>query len=166
MKRRYPDACTTSGFLETLRRVGPEQVLRWRGRDKLDRIVRLAEFLANEGVETEAELARWLDVPGNKERLLQLHGIGKKTVDHLGILVGKQTFAIDTHLLAFLDKAGVPCKDYDEAKELLTKVADELNMPYSILDSSIWTYMSRQRSRSRSPRGDRRLRRQPDPAPQ
>lgn len=149
MKRKYPDASTTSGFLETLRRVGPEQVLRWHGRDKLDRVLTLAEFLANEGVETETELARWLDVPGNKDRLLRLRGIGKKTVDYLEILVGRQTFAIDTHLLAFLDKVGAPCRDYDEAKALLAKVADELDMPYSILDHSIWAYMSRQRSRSK-----------------
>ena len=144
--RKYPDARTTSGFLRVLRQIGPEEVLRWHGPDKTDRIVALTELLDSEGVQTETEFTRWLDLPGSRERLLRLRGIGNKTVDYMGILVGKQAIAVDTHLFSFLDRAGARCKGYEEAKELLTQVADELGIPCLTLDHSIWAFTAKQRT--------------------
>jgi hypothetical protein len=145
----FPEAATTSGFLRLLRERGGDEVVHWTHQEKLGRMYAVAELFISEGVETEADLHRWLCGDESKCRahvakLAAVHGVGPKTIDYFKILCGEEnTAAIDVHLLRFLEQAGVhPC-DYDHAREVLTGAAELLGVSAACLDHSIWTHMSK-----------------------
>lgn len=137
----FPEASTTSGFLALVNERGAGAVLNFGG-DKPGRVVALTWFLKGEGVETEADLAAWLASPANRERLSRLHGIGPKTVDYMQILVGIDNSAVDRHLIAFVERAGVHAPSYGECKRVIDEAADLLGVEKAVLDHSIWRYMS------------------------
>ena len=150
-----PEAATTTGFLTVLRKRGGEEVVRWTHEEKLGRMYAVSELFIAEGVETEEDLRVWLcagssdpawsaPCEANAARLLAVHGIGPKTVDYFKILCGEQdTAAIDMHLTAFLERAGVRVTSYEQAREVIRAAAAELGVPAAQLDHSIWTYMSK-----------------------
>jgi endonuclease III len=77
-------------------------------------------------------------------RLLRVRGIGPKTVDYFKILWGEQdATAIDTHLLRFLERAGVHENGYEQAHHVIAAAAPLLGVSAARLDHSIWTYMSK-----------------------
>jgi len=150
-----PEAATTTGFVTVLRERGGEEVVRWTHEEKLGRMHAVAELFIAEGIETEEDLRVWLcagssDPSGtaqcadNAARLLAVHGIGPKTVDYFKILCGEQdTAAIDMHLTAFLERAGVRVTSYEQARQVIREAAAELGVPAAQLDHAIWTYMSK-----------------------
>jgi hypothetical protein len=142
VRQDYPQASTTSGFLRLLHEQGAEKVLRWKHPEKPARAVALATFLQTEGVETETDLANWLAVDSNLPGLRGVRGVGPKTVDYLKILCGMNTAAVDRHMYAFLEEAGVQVRSYSEARALVNAVADEMGVHRAVLDHSIWRYMS------------------------
>ena len=105
-------------------------------------------MLLHNGVETEDQLRTWLEVPANLERLRRIKGIKDKTAHYLQILVGTQTVAVDVHLFRFLAEAGVPTNSYDEAQQTIRDAAALLGVESSILDHSLWRYMSERASRA------------------
>jgi hypothetical protein len=154
------EAATTSGFLRVLRERGGEEVVRWTHPEKLGRMEAVAELFVAEGIETEADLRRWLcGEPGaddgargdadaacraNVAKLAAVRGMGPKTIDYFKILCGEQdTAAIDVHLTRFLERAGVRVRDYDHARDVIAEAAGLLGVSAARLDHSIWTYMSR-----------------------
>jgi hypothetical protein len=139
--KSYPDK-TTSGFLLVLRMNGPEKVLRWKNAEKPSRVLKVTEFLSKENVESEADLARWLSDPENVERLRHLRGIGPKTIDYFRLLCGVSTTAIDRHITRFLENAGIVGNTYSDAHSIVSDAAKLLGVSASVLDHSIWTYMT------------------------
>lgn len=150
----FPEAATTSGFLRVLRERGGEELVRWTHPEKLGRMEAVAALFVAEGVETEAELGKWLrGGPGsdadaacgaNIAKLAAIRGIGPKTIDYFKILCGEEdTAAIDVHLLRFLERAGVRVRDYDHARQVVAGAAPLLGVSAARLDHCIWTYMSR-----------------------
>jgi hypothetical protein len=143
LRANYPEARTTSAFLALLvKEEGPETLLRWRGGRKVATLLELTRLLVAEGVETEDEFRAWVAVPGNLDRLRRIKGIKDKTANYVEILLGKQSVAVDRHLFRFLSEAGVPTSDYDDAHALIRDAAILLGVEASILDHSIWRYMS------------------------
>lgn len=150
-----PEAATSTGFLAALRGRGGEEVVRWTHPEKLGRMYAVSELFIAEGIETEDDLHSWLCLgssdsaqarrcAANAARLLAVHGIGPKTVDYFKILCGEQdTAAIDLHLTAFLERAGVRVTSYEQAREVIREAAAELGVPAAQLDHSIWTHMSK-----------------------
>jgi thermostable 8-oxoguanine DNA glycosylase len=116
-------------------------VLDWSG-DKLRRLSAVVAVLIQDGIETEADLKTWLTQPDNIARLHRIKGVKDKTVDYLKILVGLQALAIDRHLFGFLARAGIVTNDYARAYAILTEAAAKLGVEPSLLDHSIWKYMS------------------------
>jgi endonuclease III len=141
----FPEAKTTSGFLDVAERVGLEEMIRWKHPEKIGRIMGVARFLVDEHVETEEDLKAWLSTPGNDERLRSQRGIGPKTVDYFRLLAGISTAAIDRHLMRFLAMAGIEVDLYEEARDVVEEAAAILKVPAEILDHSIWRYMARRR---------------------
>lgn len=145
----FPEAATTSGFLTLLHERGGEEVVHWTHPEKLGRMEAVAELFIAEGVETEADLRRWLCGEGtecgaNADKLAAVRGIGPKTIDYFKILCGEEdTAAVDVHLLRFLERAGVETHDYEEARATIAQAASLLGVSAARLDHSIWTYMSR-----------------------
>jgi hypothetical protein len=83
----YPEAITTSAFWQLLKDKGPNIVLDWKDDEKPNRVLGLTKFFRQEDIETEKEISEWIMNESNKIRLLELRGIGPKTVDYIKILV-------------------------------------------------------------------------------
>jgi hypothetical protein len=138
----YPQATTTSDFLRLLGAEGHQGLLSWKGGRKIDTLLELARLLASEGVETEDDFRTWSAEPENRKRLRRIKGIKDKTLDYIEILLGGQSVAVDRHLYRFLAEAGVPTSGYADAHTLIRDAAGVLGISASLLDHSIWKYMS------------------------
>ena len=138
----YPEYKTTCDFLILIQTIPLNKLINWNNVVKINRITELSWFLYNNSVETEANLAIWLEDYENKQKLKQIKGIGNKTIDYLTMLSGKPAIAIDRHLFKYLEYAGVVVKSYEEANKIYSYVANHLNMTFYELDKKIWTYMS------------------------
>ncbi len=138
----YPDAITTSSFVEILNSIGTKTVINWKAGNKplmLDSITRHLLVLK---VETVDELRAYLLQPETAEALQEIKGIGPKTVDYLKMLVGIPAIAVDRHIYRFVKKAGIICNGYAETQKVVEAAAMELGLSLSSLDHSIWQYMS------------------------
>jgi hypothetical protein len=147
----HPEAKTTTGFLDLLRRKNIKTLLQWKDSDKPDRVLKVTNFLHDERIETEADLKIWLENDLNTTRLKKFRGIGNKTTDYFKILSGISTSAIDRHLIDFLKKAGISIdiNEYSRAKEIINKAAEQKGIDKSLLDHSIWKYMSEGKNKKR-----------------
>jgi hypothetical protein len=144
---RYPTAQTTSAFLAVIKTDGVGYVLNWQHPEKLSRTQHLTRFLVNANVDTEEQLKSWLLHPANCLSLLEIRGIGAKTVDYLKNLVGISTVAVDRHIRNFVANAGIQCKDYSEVRLVVEFAADLLGIPRCSLDRAIWSYMANKEQR-------------------
>lgn len=144
IRENYPEAKTTSAFMELLTKIGPKTILSWNDDEKPNRIVGLTEFFLRERLETETDISVWMENETNVKRILQVRGVGPKTADYIKILVGCQTAAVDRHSYAFLNRSGVQVSGYEEALNILNLTADFLKIDRALFDHSIWQYMSRQ----------------------
>jgi hypothetical protein len=149
IRQSYPEASTPNGFLKLVAEKSAENVLKWNHPEKPARAVALATFFQAEGIETEGDLSNWLAIDENLPRLLEIRGIGPKTVDYLKILTGMNTAAVDRHMYTFLKEAGIQVQGYDDAKALLNATADEMGIYRPALDYSIWRYMSTKSKRKK-----------------
>jgi hypothetical protein len=136
-----PEAKTTSGFLKLLERTNPQLLLKWKG-EKPNRILRVTKLFVKENIEAEEQLKLWLKEEENLQKLGNIKGVGGKTLDYFKMLSGIHTSAIDRHLRSFLHRAGVQVDSYLEAQEVINKAANKLKIKESVLDHSIWKYMS------------------------
>ena len=133
---------TTCDFLILIQTIPLNKLINWNNKIKINRITDLSWFLYNNSIETESDLGIWLCNIENEQKLLQINGIGNKTVDYLKMLSGKPAIAIDRHLFKYLEYAGVVVKSYEEANKIYLYAAKYLNMTFYELDKKIWTYMS------------------------
>ena len=143
----YPDAITTSGFLNTLDTRGYQEVLSWNDEEKPARLKRLATFLQDRNVETVKDLKEWLALPESRRELREIKGVGPKTADYLPILAGLPSVAVDRHIVRFCAKAGIEKK---EVKKAVKEAAAILRTDEGCLDYSIWFYMSRRGSKEQA----------------
>lgn len=144
----YPEARSTSGYLLLLDRVGPKELLRWKSDEKPNRAINLALFFRANDIETEKDLALWLEDTAHIVELKKLKGIGDKTVDYLKILVGMQACAVDRHIFTFIDEAGISIEGYQEANAIIHEAAGIMGIGAAYLDHSIWEYKSGRSGRS------------------
>jgi hypothetical protein len=63
-------------------------------------------------------------------------------VDYLHILVGQPKAAINRHIVAFVEAAGLGKLGYDCCQDLVHRTADLMRLDRAHLDHSIWRYMS------------------------
>lgn len=144
----YPDAATTSGFLNTLKAKGHQEVLSWNDEEKPSRLMRLATFLQECNVETVEDLQKWLMRSESRRELREIKGVGQKTADYLPILAGLPSVAVDRHIKSFCSNAGINKNVARAVKE----AAVELEIDEGCLDYSIWFYMSRSGSKEQAER--------------
>jgi hypothetical protein len=139
-----PQAKTTTGFVAFINELenrgeSLNSYLSWDGR-KPRWIRQFAIFLYQEGIETNLDLKRWLEIRENLPRLSEKHGFGNKTVDYLKKLAGISNIAIDRYWYDCLDKAGIPYIDYQDAKAIADEAADIMGVDKSVLDTSLWNW--------------------------
>ncbi len=146
IKSRFPDTATLSGVTALIDREEVGDFLLWNHPTKLLRFVILAQFLAEQGIETTTDLKRGLGVSGIREGLLELHGIGPKTYDYLCCLVGVDCIAVDRHVKTFASEAGVSVSDYEHLKSIVSWAADLLGVARRDFDAWIWRTISARRA--------------------
>ena len=149
IRRNFPEADTIFGLKRILSEKTAIDFLNWRGVDRVKRFQAIVDLLSSEKINTEDDLRCWLMNDINLTKLRRIHGIGPKTIDYFKILTGIQTSAIDRHLHNFLERANISVYGYDEAKDVINKAADKMNVPRSHFDHSIWKYMSTGASHAR-----------------
>jgi len=140
---KFSDYTTTCDFIILMKVVPLTELINWEKGQKLKRIQDLSWFLFNDGIENEDQLAAWLNVNENIDRLGQINGIGPKTIDYLRMLSGNQAIAIDRHLFGFLKLAGIPNRTYEEANLIYSKASEMLGMSKYEMDRKVWLYMSK-----------------------
>lgn len=138
----HPEARTTADFQELVAFHGLKTLLRWNDPEKPRRIMEMTWFFSNEGLQTEKMVCQWLQKPGNGNLLMQLRGIGPKTVDYLKMLVGIPTIAVDRHMKTLVSSAGLPYKQYEDVKTVVALAADRLGINRNSFDWAIWSYLS------------------------
>lgn len=143
---KYSDYITTCDFIILFQTIPIEEIIQWKNKRKQDTICDLAWYLYNCNVNTEDDLAKWILDDRNAESLLEINGVGRKTVDYMKLLSGQQAIPIDRHMFQFLEIAGVLTVDYREASKILRKTASVLKVGESVLDKTIWNYMSQKKS--------------------
>lgn len=126
-----------------LKKITAQEFLQWNGTRKPQIFLDMVELLGSEGVNTEDDLRRWLQQDDSSERLREIPFVGPKTVDYLKILVGLPNAAMDRHLLAFLERAGLGRLSYERGQEVIYRTADLMGLNRAHLDHSIWRYMTR-----------------------
>jgi endonuclease III-like uncharacterized protein len=142
----FPQAISTSKFSEIVADKGPNHVLNWRDSEKPTRMIGLIDFLLSQNLETVDDLSGFLEKEGNREQLLAVRGVGPKTVDYLKMLVGIPSVAVDRHIFRFVELAGIESANYDQARSAVEEAAGILAVDISVLDHSILSYMSKQKS--------------------
>ena len=132
---KYSDYRTTCDFIILFQTIPIEEIIQWKNKRKQNTICNLALYLAE-----------WILDDGNAESLLEINGVGRKTIDYMKLLSGQQAIPIDRHMFQFLEIAGVLTADYKEASRILRKTASVLEVGESVLDKTIWNYMSQKKS--------------------
>jgi endonuclease III-like uncharacterized protein len=139
--KSYERAATIDGLKSLFSKLNAEEFFNWKGR-KPRNFLNIIDFLDKEYVDTENDLKRWLMLPGSTEKLMKQPGFGNKTVDYIKMLVGFPNVAVDRHIVTMLERAGIFIDDYEEAKTIVIGAAKILNVNPSVLDHSIWYYIS------------------------
>ena len=119
---KYSDYRTTCDFIILFQTIPIEEIIQWKNKRKQNTICNLALYLYNCNINTEEDLAEWI-------------------LDD-----GQQAIPIDRHMFQFLEIAGVLTADYKEASRILRKTASVLEVGESVLDKTIWNYMSQKKS--------------------
>ena len=143
---KYSDYRTTCDFIILFQTIPIEEIIQWKNKRKQNTICNLALYLYNCNINTEDDLAEWILDDGNAESLLEINGVGRKTIDYMKLLSGQQAIPIDRHMFQFLEIAGVLTADYKEASRIFRKTASVLEVGESVLDKTIWNYMSQKKS--------------------
>lgn len=141
--QNYVDFKTTCDFLILMQTIKLEDLINWKNVRKLESIRKLSWLLQDFDVQTESQLKLWLEHDQNLDSLLQINGIGPKTIDYLKMLSGCQSIAIDRHLFKYLRLAGIAVSTYSEAHTIYNSAADLLGITPYEFDKSIWNTMSK-----------------------
>lgn len=139
----FPDYKTTCDFIILMQVIPLTELVDWKNEKKLQRIHDLSWFFFNNRVENEDQLAAWIDIEENASQLKKISGVGPKTFDYLKMLSGNQAIAIDRHLFAFLELAGIFIKTYQEASSVYSKASELLGVSNYELDRKVWLYMTK-----------------------
>lgn len=147
-KEHHSDINTLETLIDVINEVGPEnfapKYLDYRfkqlGQVILDTAIVFHDNKA-EGNDLES-MKQFASSPNFYKEIQKVKGIGIATARYLAILLNIDTVKPDVHILKFISNAlGRKVKE-QEAIDLLTDVAKEMNKPVAIIDNSIWQYMS------------------------
>jgi len=143
-KKRYSSFYKLSDFELLLELEGPEELLGVNNKRKTRSLYDLVRFLKEEHIEYIFQLKDLIVSKTFKQKLNDVFGIGKKSMDYMLILLDLDTFAIDRHLFNFVNQFQT-IHSYDLVQQNLQDVADKLGLSYKSLDYYIWSYMSTNR---------------------
>lgn len=145
----YPNANTVAKFDDIISEVGLEKLINWRHPVKIQRVLEVVNFSKDRDIDTCQDLLSFLSITPNHIEFLKINGFGFKTLDYTLKLLSHDTVAVDRHIVAFINQAGLTIKDYHSVKKVVEYAADFMNISRTSIDYSIWNYMSKNSVSSR-----------------
>jgi hypothetical protein len=139
---QYPDAADMVGLQKVLENRSIAEFLQWKHPDKIGRFTALQELLQSERLQTVADLRRWLLSGNSRNALLDISGVGPKTVDYLCCLVGIDCIPVDRHVKLFAKNAGIEARDYEGIRLAVSFAADLLGISRRTFDAWLWNLAS------------------------
>jgi hypothetical protein len=139
---QYPDAADMVGLQKVLENRSVAEFLQWKHPDKIGRFTALRELLQSERLQTVADLRRWLLSGNSRNALLDISGVGPKTVDYLCCLVGIDCIPVDRHVKLFAKNAGIEARDYEGIRLAVSFAADLLGISRRTFDAWLWKLAS------------------------
>lgn len=136
--RSYPHLDTVSALLRMVEEGSTDTFLNWRHREKVTRFEALVAFLKERGIEDVHDLRSHLVAEEFRDAMQTINGIGPKTVDYMGCLVGIESIAVDRHVRTFAKKIGVENSDYHFLRTSFCCAADLLALPRREFDAWLW----------------------------
>jgi len=137
----YPKATKLRVIIEIIYQKEISQFLLWKGETKIRRFCDLVGFLYSHKLDSIEDVRRWVKCERNSESLLEIPGVGRKTVDYLRAKLGIPSIPIDRHLLRFACYCEVGFSDYKEASYVFSNVSQKLNVDLDTFDLSLWNFM-------------------------
>lgn len=144
---QYPEAFTINKFQELVDSEGLENIIKWKHPLKLKRIQQLLDFYSKNNINTCHDLKIFLTESQNRQKFLELNGVGPKTLDYLMKLLNFDVVAVDRHIYSFVEMAQIENRGYDFTKKVVEYAADFLSISRTSLDYSIWNYMSKKENK-------------------
>lgn len=135
---QFPHCDRTSTLLPVVSDSQAATFLNWTHSEKIGRFEALVRFLDHNSIETVSELGEELHRPQFVELLREVRGVGPKTVDYMGCLVGLDSVAVDRHVRTFARRVGVINEDYDFLKSVFCCAADLLSLSRRQFDAWVW----------------------------
>ena len=90
---KYSDYRTTCDFIILFQTIPIEEIIQWKNKRKQDTICELTWYLYKCNVNTEDDLAKWILDDQNAESLLEISGVGRKTIDYMKLLSGQHDYS-------------------------------------------------------------------------
>ncbi|PST20741.1 hypothetical protein C7U60_15095 [Mesorhizobium plurifarium] len=135
----YPELNRTSGLRSLVERGETPAFLNWTHQEKVGRFDALVLFLDDAAIESVDDLKERLqDSDRFATALRGVRGVGPKTVDYIGCLVGIDSVAVDRHVRTFAKRVGVMEDDYDFLKAVFCYAADLLSVSRREFDAWVW----------------------------
>ncbi|WP_328314916.1 hypothetical protein OG432_34675 [Streptomyces sp. NBC_00442] len=138
LQTNWPDAHTVRGFQSRLATHDLAVAMRFKHAQKAATAHAITDLLAANGVDTRDDLHSWLDQQANRAALRTVKGVGPKSIDYIGNLVGRSQIAVDVHLRAFAADAGVPVLPYEQLRAVYEEAAGLLGHDRGGLEHAIW----------------------------
>lgn len=135
---QFPECDRTSELLPVVIDGHAATFLNWTHSEKIGRFEALVRFLDCSSIETVSDLGEELNQPRFVELLREVRGVGPKTVDYMGCLVGLDSVAVDRHVRTFARRVGVFNEDYDFLKCVFCCAADLLSLSRRQFDAWVW----------------------------
>ncbi|MEU1257597.1 hypothetical protein ABZ445_30315 [Streptomyces chartreusis] len=143
LQEAWPDADTVRGFQARLAGEDLAAVMHFNAPRRVSTAHGITDLLVANGVDTRADLYAWLDHRASRAALRTVKGVGPKTVDYIGILVGRSQVAIDVHLRAFAAEAGVSGLSYEQLRTVYEEAAALLAHEPGGFEHAVWQFKSK-----------------------
>ncbi|MFF9217423.1 HhH-GDP family DNA glycosylase [Streptomyces viridosporus] len=143
LQSAWPDAATVRGFQAHLATESLAVAMNFKSPSRVATAHGITDLLAARGVDTRDDLHAWLEHRDNRIALRAVKGVGEKTVDYIGNLVGRSQVAVDVHLRAFAADAGVVGLHYEELQAVYEEAAAVLGHEAGGLEHAVWRFKSK-----------------------
>lgn len=137
--KEFPNADRVGTLICIVKEGDSSNFLNWQHPTKTVRFERLVSYLYESKVDTTEDIREALKCDKFCTELESLHGVGPKTIDYMGCLVGIESIAVDRHIRTFAIRAGVIIDDYNFLKNTFCCAADLLSISRREFDAWVWS---------------------------
>ncbi|MGY5118332.1 hypothetical protein ACWC2H_21110 [Streptomyces sp. 900105755] len=142
LQSAWPDAATARGFKARIITEDLAVAMDFNAPGRVATAHAITALLVTQGVDTRDDLHEWLGLRGSRAALRTVKGVGPKSVDYIGNLVGRSQVAVDVHLHAFAVDADVTSLGYEELQAAYEETAAVLGHEPGALEHAVWRFKS------------------------